>query len=73
MIYTRGTCAPVDKPIQPEKVGMVGDSLHTDILGAKSCGLQAILLSSYGLLAGRDILDETKKAQIYPDIIARYL
>ena len=62
-----------DKPIQPEKVGMVGDSLHTDILGAKSCGLQAILLSSYGLLAGRDILDETNKAQIYPDIIARYL
>lgn len=54
-------------------VGMVGDSLHTDILGAKSFGLQAILLSSYGLLAGRDIASETERAAIYPDMVARYL
>lgn len=55
------------------RVGMVGDSLHTDILGAKSFGLCAILLASYGLLSGRDIIQETQKAQIYPDIIATYL
>jgi len=54
-------------------VGMVGDSLHTDILGAKTFGLKAILLSHYGLLAGRDIHDEAKRAGIFPDLVARYL
>lgn len=54
-------------------VGMVGDSLHTDILGAKTFGLRAILLSHYGLLAGRDIRDEAQRAGIFPDLIARYL
>ena len=55
------------------KVGMVGDSLHTDILGAKSFGLHAILLSGYGLMAGRDIAQETASAGIYPDMVATYL
>lgn len=61
------------KPLSAEKIGMVGDSLHTDILGAKSYGLQAILLSSYGLMAGRDITTEAEMAQIYPDMVARTL
>lgn len=65
--------AKAGKALDKAKVGMVGDSLHTDILGAKSYGLCAILLSSYGLLAGRDIEKETEKAQIFPDIVARYL
>ena len=59
--------------LKKSEVGMVGDSLHTDILGAKSFGLHAILLSHYGLMAGRDIVQETEKAQIYPDMVARYL
>ena len=61
------------KPLDKAKVGMVGDSLHTDILGAKSCGLFAILLSHYGLLAGRDVQQEAHLAQIYPDVIAKTL
>lgn len=66
-------CQKAQKTLSPHKVGMVGDSLHTDILGAKSYGLQAILLSSYGLMAGRDIKQEAALAQIYPDIVARTL
>ena len=61
------------KPLDKAHIGMVGDSLHTDILGAKSCGLFAILLSDYGLLAGRDVMQETALAQIYPDVIAKTL
>lgn len=61
------------KALQKSQIGMVGDSLHTDILGAKSFGLHAILLSSYGLLAGRDVKQEAMKAQIFPDTIARLL
>ena len=61
------------RPLEKQKVAMVGDSLHTDILGAKSFGLKAILLSHYGLLAGRDIAQEAEKAAIYPDLIARHL
>lgn len=61
------------KPLERAKVGMVGDSLHTDILGAKSFGLHAILLSSYGLLAGRDVTREAIKAQIFPDTVAQLL
>ena len=60
-------------PLDKACVGMVGDSLHTDILGAKTFGLKAILLSHYGLLAGRDINDEAQRAGIFPDLIATYL
>ena len=65
--------AKAGKRLERAQVGMVGDSLHTDILGAKSFGLTAILLSSYGLLKGRDVITETKLAGIYPDMVARVL
>ena len=31
------------------RVAMVGDSLHTDILGASAAGLQSVLVTGYGL------------------------
>lgn len=65
--------AKAGRRLDRAKVGMVGDSLHTDILGAKSYGLQAILLSGYGLLKGRDVTEEAERAQIYPDLIAQWL
>ena len=61
------------RPLDKARVGMVGDSLHTDILGAKTFGLRAILLSHYGLLAGRDVRDEAERAGIFPDLVATYL
>jgi len=66
-------CEKAQKTLSRDKVGMVGDSLHTDILGAKSYGLQAILLSSYGLMAGLNIEQQAALAQIWPDIVARKL
>ena len=55
--------------LDKNRVGMVGDSLHTDILGANHFGLTSILLSGYGLLKGYDITQITSQCQIYPDII----
>ena len=37
------------RAIAPEKVAMVGDSLHTDIIGASAYGLQSVLITGYGL------------------------
>lgn len=65
--------AKAGRALDRSKVGMVGDSLHTDILGAKSFGLTAILLAGYGLLRGRDVLTETHKSGIYPDLVAQWL
>ena len=61
------------KSLSKQKVAMVGDSLHTDILGAKDFGLSAILLSGYGLLARQDVKAQIKRYDIYPDMIATYL
>ena len=37
------------RAIAPERVAMVGDSLHTDIIGASAYGLQSVLITGYGL------------------------
>ena len=62
--------AKAGKPLAKERVAMVGDSLHTDILGANEAGLISILLRSYGLMSHFDIHQITKQTAIYPTIIA---
>lgn len=37
------------RSIAPERVAMVGDSLHTDVLGASAVGMQSVLITDYGL------------------------
>ncbi|OSQ47568.1 TIGR01459 family HAD-type hydrolase [Marivita geojedonensis] len=51
------------------RVVMVGDSLHTDILGAQAAGLTAALIADFGFFADMDARNAMKKAGIYPDII----
>ena len=36
------------------RIAMVGDSLHTDILGGAVAGLGTILITNYGLLRAHD-------------------
>lgn len=55
------------------KIGMVGDSLHTDILGANSFGLRSILLRSFGLMSGFDCQEMTRKMRIYPSLVAEII
>jgi len=51
------------------RIGMVGDTLHTDILGANSFGLKSILLTKYGFLRDSNIGEMIKKTNIIPDYI----
>ena len=49
---------------------MVGDSLHTDILGAQTAGIASVLISGYGFFAGQDTSDAIEASGIIPDYVA---
>lgn len=57
--------------VQPGRVVMVGDSLHTDILGAQTAGISSVLISDFGFFAGEDVLSAIDRSDIVPDYIAR--
>ena len=40
--------------IPPHRIAMVGDTLHTDILGGAAAGVETVLVTDWGVLAGRD-------------------
>ncbi len=61
------------RQFQRGRVAMVGDSLHTDILGARAAGLQAVLLTGYGLFCDGGAHDMIKACGIAPDWIAATL
>ena len=48
---------------------MLGDTLHTDILGANSIGIKSILMTKYGLLRNQNIASCIKKTGIIPDYL----
>ena len=51
------------------RIGMVGDTLHTDILGANSFGLKSILMTKHGLLKNTNVGSVIRKTKISPDYI----
>jgi len=57
-----------DLPLQ--RIAMVGDTLHTDVLGGRSAGMGTILVTSHGLFAGRDVTSYVERSGICPDVIA---
>ena len=48
---------------------MVGDSLHTDILGGLASKISTILVTNHGLFKNHDYLNEINKTNIFPDWI----
>ncbi len=57
-------------PCPPKgRILMVGDSLHTDILGAEAAGVASALISGYGFFAGGDADGASRQAGIVPDYI----
>jgi len=52
------------------RVLMVGDTLHTDILGGAAAGVKTALIEDHGLFAGRDTAPFIKQSGISPDFIA---
>ncbi|MBB4284852.1 HAD-IIA family hydrolase [Roseospira goensis] len=55
--------------VAPDRVLMVGDSPHTDILGARGAGLRCLLVES-GLLHGQDTARRLAESGLWPDFIA---
>lgn len=55
--------------IDRSRVVMVGDSLHTDILGAKTAGVASALISDFGFFAGGDAARAAEISGIFPDYI----
>jgi glycerol-1-phosphatase len=55
--------------VRPERVLCVGDTFHTDILGARAAGCRAMLVEN-GFCAGRDALSLAAECGIWPDFVA---
>ena len=51
------------------RIGMVGDTLHTDILGANSIGIKSILMTKHGLFRNENVAKMIKRTGILPDFI----
>lgn len=56
-------------PVDRARVVMVGDSLHTDILGAQAAGVASALISGYGFFAGSDVPAAIKASGIAPNFV----
>ncbi|MHA1190348.1 MAG: HAD-IIA family hydrolase [Alphaproteobacteria bacterium] len=59
--------------IPGEKILMVGDTLHTDILGGAAAGIRTAFLTGYGLFAGTDYQNHIDKCAIRPDLICNWI
>ncbi|MGR3464432.1 MULTISPECIES: HAD-IIA family hydrolase [Rhodobacterales] len=57
----------------PARVLMVGDTLHTDILGARAMGFASALVTEHGPLAGADVVAAIDRAGIVPDFVIPHI
>ncbi|WP_240611133.1 HAD-IIA family hydrolase [Oceaniglobus ichthyenteri] len=55
--------------VDKSRTVMVGDSLHTDILGGQAAGLKTALIAGFGFFAGHDVQDPIATSGIRPDYI----
>ncbi|MFT6104798.1 MAG: HAD superfamily hydrolase (TIGR01450 family) [Paracoccaceae bacterium] len=53
----------------PARVVMVGDSLHTDILGGQVAAVKTALIAGFGFFAGSDVTAAIQESGIQPDFI----
>ncbi|MEM9344282.1 MAG: HAD-IIA family hydrolase [Pseudomonadota bacterium] len=56
-------------PVNRARVVMVGDSLHTDILGARAYGIASALIPGFGFFAGGDVDAAIERTDIRPDYL----
>lgn len=52
-----------------DRICMIGDTLHTDILGAAAAGWKTVLATRHGMLRGLDIAGAIARSGIVPDHI----
>ncbi|MFP3978943.1 HAD-IIA family hydrolase [Marinobacter sp. KMM 10035] len=56
-------------PIPTSRLLMVGDTLHTDILGGRNSGISTMLVTAHGALKGLDVNACIAASEIVPDFI----
>ena len=56
--------------VPPERIAMVGDSPHTDILGGAAMGWRTVLVTGHGLLKGWSRMEIESATDIRPDFYA---
>ena len=56
-------------PVDRNRVVMVGDSLHTDVLGARSYGIAAALIPDFGFFSSGDADKAIARTGIVPDFL----
>lgn len=57
--------------VDRSRVLMVGDSLHTDVLGAQTAGVASALITGFGFFAGSDAEAAVAQSGIAPDYLVR--
>ncbi len=55
--------------VPPARIAMVGDTLHTDVLGGAAAGMGTVLITAHGLFAGCDVAPYVLRSGIVPDWI----
>ncbi|MEM9734407.1 MAG: HAD-IIA family hydrolase [Pseudomonadota bacterium] len=53
----------------PKRIAMVGDTLHTDVLGGAQAGWSTVLVSDHGLFRGHDVRAYIQQSGMVPDWI----
>ncbi len=53
--------------VDPARVCMVGDTLHTDVLGGAAAGWGTVLVTGHGLYKGLDVAQLIERSGIRPD------
>ncbi|MFW8635477.1 HAD-IIA family hydrolase [Cribrihabitans pelagius] len=52
-----------------QRIAMVGDTLHTDVLGGAAAGVGTVLITGHGLFRGRDVAPYIARSGLRPDWI----
>lgn len=55
--------------LEPQRTLMIGDTLHTDILGGSAAGFKTALVTDHGLFKNHDINNYIQRCNIIPDYI----
>jgi glycerol 3-phosphatase-2 len=70
-IFSYGLAQSTLKDIPKHRIAMVGDTLHTDILGGAAAGIRTVLITDHGLLKDENIPELIASSGIVPDFISR--
>lgn len=61
----------IGRDVPGYRVAMVGDTLHTDVLGAQAAGVGSVLVAGHGLFRGADVERYMARSGIYPTVLAQ--